>query len=70
MILEEPLIIGGNTTAGRKLRKFSEAQIEHYKSHSTELKRYISLALVEYQKEGVKMRPFSFFFRNYAAYPT
>jgi probable addiction module antidote protein len=36
----------------RKLRTFSEAQIEHYKSCPEELKGYISVALEEYQKDG------------------
>jgi probable addiction module antidote protein len=36
----------------KKLRTFSEAQIEHYKNHPKELKGYISVALEEYQKDG------------------
>jgi probable addiction module antidote protein len=52
MILEKPLIIGGNTMIRRKLRTFSETQIEHYKNHPDELKGYISIALEEYQKDG------------------
>ena len=52
MISRKRLIAGRITMAKRKLRTFSEAQIEHYKNHPEELKGYISVALEEYQKDG------------------
>lgn len=36
----------------RKFRTFDEVQIEHYKKHPAELKKYIRIALDEYQKDG------------------
>jgi hypothetical protein len=38
--------------AKRKLRTFSEAQIEHYKNHPEEIKGYLSVALEEHRKDG------------------
>ncbi len=36
----------------QKLRTFDDVQIEHYRKHPSELKRYISIALEECQKDG------------------
>jgi len=36
----------------RKLRKFGDVQIEHYRKHQEELKSYIEISLEEYQKDG------------------
>ncbi len=36
----------------RKLRTFDNFEIEYFKKHSSELKKYIEVALAEYQKDG------------------
>jgi len=36
----------------RKLRTFDEFELEHFKKNPKELKKYLEIALEEYQKDG------------------
>jgi len=36
----------------RKLRRFEDVQVEHYRKHPEELKTYVEVALEEYQEDG------------------
>lgn len=38
--------------SGKKMRTFTDAQIERYKKRPRELKRYIAVSLEEYQRDG------------------